>query len=175
MKDFRNRSDLPLGLRNNNPGNVRPVPGGWQGQVGVNRGFAVFPNVVLGIRAMAMDLLKDYYIDRQQTLQSLISEYAPPSENKTSSYVAAVSRLLNFPANTVYPMNRGTLKRLLVAMCTVEIGAVQVRRHLSEEDFNQAINMVSSRYRQLLGIARGAAGVGVLVLMLGVSWAIFGK
>ena len=39
-------SDLPLGLRNNNPGNIRPSNPPWQGATGENGGFVVFDTMV---------------------------------------------------------------------------------------------------------------------------------
>jgi len=70
-----------VGVRNNNPGNVRPVPGGWQGQVAIDsRNFAVFDHVTNGIRAMTIDLIGDIRVDGNNRLRGLMEEYAPSAD-----------------------------------------------------------------------------------------------
>jgi len=87
------------GLRNHNPGNVKALDRGrmWPGQVGVDaQGFAVFGSRGDGIAA-ARSNLKSYGARGIDTTREIINRWAPPSENDTGAYVAAVARRLGVP------------------------------------------------------------------------------
>lgn len=86
----------PLGLRNKNPGNIRPSNPPWQGSVGQNGGFVVFDTMANGIRALAKQLL--VYQDRYgiKTVRAAISRWAPPADhNDTNAYIAMVCSVLD--------------------------------------------------------------------------------
>jgi hypothetical protein len=84
----------PLGIRNNNPGNIRPSTPPWNGAVGANGGFVVFDTMENGIRALAKQLM--VYQDRYgiKTVRKAISRWAPGNENNTESYIAFVCGVL---------------------------------------------------------------------------------
>jgi hypothetical protein len=85
----------PLGLRNNNPGNIRPSTPPWQGAVGQSGGFVIFDTMANGIRALAKQLIA--YQDRYgvKTVRQAITRWAPSNENDTAGYVAFVCSVLN--------------------------------------------------------------------------------
>jgi hypothetical protein len=85
---------LPLGLRNNNPGNLRPSRAPWKGTVGENGGFAVFDTMHHGLRALARQLL--VYQDRYHinTVAAAINRWAPGNENNTAQYISFVCKAL---------------------------------------------------------------------------------
>lgn len=88
------------GIRNNNPGNIRKGTSEWQGMSPVQKdtAFVQFVTPVYGIRALAV-LLKNYSSRYGlNTVEGLISRYAPPSENITGSYVSAVSKAIGVDA-----------------------------------------------------------------------------
>ena len=81
--------------RNNNPGNL------WDG-LGAGKtkrifptlpvdeaGYLIFPTAAAGRAALERDL--SIKVDRGMTLRSLITMYAPPSENPTEAYVSNVA------------------------------------------------------------------------------------
>jgi hypothetical protein len=79
----------------NNPGNIRPG-GGFLGESGSERGFATFSDPMYGMRALArlpVTYANEYGIN---TVEGLVSRYAPRSENKESfdNYVNFLSRQL---------------------------------------------------------------------------------
>lgn len=82
----------PKGIRNNNPGNIRALPGRtYPGQIGVDKdGFAVFDTMEHGIDRMAWQLQR--YSDRygKTTIAEQINRWAPPMENNTGAYVNQV-------------------------------------------------------------------------------------
>ncbi len=77
--------------RNANPGNIRHGDQ-WQGLAAEqpDKDFCTFVGPEFGVRAMAKILLA--YQDRHElrTLAGIISRWAPPAENDTSSYIKDV-------------------------------------------------------------------------------------
>lgn len=82
----------PRGIRNNNPGNIRRSQTLWQGEAAVQTDpdFIVFQGPEWGLRAIAKILLT-YQSHGLKSIQDMISRWAPPSENDTPAYVAAVT------------------------------------------------------------------------------------
>lgn len=81
----------PLGIRNNNPGNLRYV-----GQVGASYGeggFAHWETMGEGIQALD-DQIKRYERRGLNTIRKIISTYAPKNENNTEAYIKAVAKSL---------------------------------------------------------------------------------
>jgi hypothetical protein len=80
------------GLRNNNPGNIRKSATNWQGQAPAqtDSAFVQFVSPEYGIRALAK-ILTSYMGRGLNTIASIISTYAPASENDTAAYINAVS------------------------------------------------------------------------------------
>jgi hypothetical protein len=81
-----------LGLRSFNPGNIRADSIPWKGQVGVNsHGFCVFDTMANGIRALARNLIAYQTKHDLRTVAEIITRWAPPNENDTEAYIAAVA------------------------------------------------------------------------------------
>lgn len=78
----------PRGIRNNNPLNIRwNGSTNWRGMTGAdNNGFVVFDTPENGIRA-ATRILKSYANRGIFTLESIISAWAPSTENNTKAYI----------------------------------------------------------------------------------------
>lgn len=86
---------LPLGLRQNNPGNMRPSSPPFQGDIGANGGFVVFDTMENGIRALAKNLLA-YYARGIDTVAEAINRWAPSADhNNTAAYIAFVCSVLS--------------------------------------------------------------------------------
>jgi hypothetical protein len=84
-------SRQPLGIRNNNPGNIRRTGDQWLGAAVRQddpQGYVVFNHPVYGIRAIAKILIT--YRDRYglNTISGIISRWAPERENNTAAYIA---------------------------------------------------------------------------------------
>jgi hypothetical protein len=142
-KDFSKYGSFPLGLRNNNPGNLRYNANiQWQGQIGQNKGFAVFRDVAYGIRAYGMDLTHDIK-KGANTLEKLIYQFAPPSENNTEAYIINVSRISGIPRNQILAPNIDTLARVARGMFSVELGA-SFAQNLSDKDIREGLLMISA-------------------------------
>lgn len=80
------------GIRNNNPGNIEyNAKNNWRGQVGSDGRFVIFDSPLNGLRASAK-LLKNKMKAGKTTIGELIASWAPPHENNTAAYIAAVAR-----------------------------------------------------------------------------------
>lgn len=94
-------SKIPRGIRNNNPLNIR-IGNTWLGEVTnpTDNEFEQFVHVCYGLRA-GFILLKRY-INRYKlnTIEKIISRWAPHDENNTRSYINQVARGMNIDPDT---------------------------------------------------------------------------
>lgn len=91
---------ITRGVRNNNPGNIRHVPGvTWQGQATeqTDSAFVQFTDPVYGIRAIVR-IMRSYERQGIDTLGEAIDRWAPPNENNSAAYVDAVCTECGIPA-----------------------------------------------------------------------------
>jgi hypothetical protein len=111
------------GLRNSNPGNLRLTSIQWEGKVpneeNTDGEFEQFYNAEDGIRAMARNLLT-YYGRGLDTIEKIISTYAPDNENNTGAYIRSVEKFTGIDAKRVYPVDQ--IRSLVKAIITHENG-----------------------------------------------------
>lgn len=83
------------GIRNNNPGNIRHGDN-WLGLAPeqTDSDFCQFTTPEFGIRAMARTLFNYQHKHGINTVRGIVNRWAPPSENKTDSYVAHVAAVV---------------------------------------------------------------------------------
>lgn len=109
----------PLAERNFNPGNLR-----FAGQRNAAMGegnFAKFSSNEAGLQAMADQLRLYQNRDKLNTIQQIVSKYAPRSENDTAAYIANVSRATGFAPNQNLNLDdQAVLSRLISAMTKQE-------------------------------------------------------
>ncbi len=79
--------NAPAPMRNNNPGAL--MPGGKMAQ---------YPDMQTGLAALDNNLVS-YGRGGVNTIEGVISKWAPPNENNTKAYIADVSQRLGIPAN----------------------------------------------------------------------------
>lgn len=128
-------TQLPLGIRNNNPLNIRRSDANpWEGRVKNASGdFEEFVKLEYGWRAAAKLILKHYdgqsSVAKQRgikanTIRKLISIWAPPEDdNDTEAYIRFVSDSTGFLPDVMIPINRYEVMRpLLEAMAIAENG-----------------------------------------------------
>lgn len=120
-----------LGLRNNNPGNLRVAPNA----TGQNGGFSTFAGSDDGLAAMARQLM--LFGDRgNNTPSGILHTYAPQSENNTQAYINAISESTGFqPQQRINLHDPTVLKPLMAAMIRHENGT----QPFSEEQLSSAI------------------------------------
>lgn len=112
--------DKIRGYRNRNPGNIRKGADQWQGLAPASDqtdpAFWRFTDVKFGIRALAK-ILKTYRANYEaDTITEVISRWAPPTENDTPAYIAAVSASTGIApgAALVYPRDLDPLVRAII-------------------------------------------------------------
>jgi len=117
------------GIRNNNPGNIRLTDIPWTGKVpndlNTDGEFEQFWEVENGIRAMARNLRTQYQVKKKQTIEELISAWAPTTENDTGAYILSVERQTGVDAQAVYPPEK--IADLVRAIIRHENGAMPYR------------------------------------------------
>lgn len=107
----------PLGLRQNNPGNLRS----W-GKALIKNGFAVFSSQDEGLSALAGNLLS-YSRHGINTLSGIVNRYAPPGENNTAGYLQALVRATGFaPGQPINLQDPRVLSELMGAIIRQEQG-----------------------------------------------------
>ncbi|WP_207766108.1 hypothetical protein [Solimonas fluminis] len=117
---------LPRGLRNKNPGNLRPGSQ-WQGLASPptdGQNYLVFVSDHYGLRAAALNLKNQQVKHGLRTVRAIITKYAPASDNNnTAAYIAAVAKRLGVGADAQIDMTSpATLERFLRAVVSHENG-----------------------------------------------------
>ena len=107
--------------KNNNLGNLRGENVKWQGKTGFKNGFSVFESKEMGVRAIYVDLLNK--IKRgTNTIEKIISKYAPSSENDTINYISFVSKNTKIPANQPIGGTKEEIRTIVRAIIKHETG-----------------------------------------------------
>lgn len=88
---FLHNPKMPRGIRNNNPGNIEKNPNNpWRGAInGQDSRFETFASPEWGIRAM-VKIFRSYSRRGIDTVEEIISTWAPAHENDVRSYVMSV-------------------------------------------------------------------------------------
>ena len=137
-----NATTSALGLRNNNPGNLRPEPGDvytWNGEVGVNKGYLVFDEMENGVRAAYINL-RSYFRNGFNTVEKIIARWAPrEDDNDTEAYIQFVEDRLNVSRGQKLYFNEGVGSELLKAIFYVENGGWEIPRRTLDEGITRAL------------------------------------
>ena len=126
---------LPRGLRNHNPLNIRHSSAKWQGMSTVqsDKSFVTFVSNAYGYRAgfkTIQTYMKKYNL---QTITSIITRWAPVSENNTKAYINTVSQRSGIDANTkLYMTCKEDMVKVMMAMSFVENGIAAVKSEVEE-------------------------------------------
>ena len=141
------KENLPRGLRNNNPLNIRKnQKTHWLGQCDVSndRDFVRFKSMPYGYRA-AFKVLQNYYsLHKCLTLSQYIARWAPSNENNTKAYICSVSNKTGYTPHKVLPSprsSRSTWVNIVAAMSKVENGRQANIRDV-EEGYRLAFEII---------------------------------
>jgi hypothetical protein len=164
--------NLPRGLRNNNPGNLRISNIKWQGKVPNNlntdKSFEQFNTIHYGIRAMITDVANDITIKKLNTLTKLINSYAPPTENDTINYINFVSKQTNLQPNQLINITPDLLAKIVKSKILIENGANVINKNLPDLDtlIKTAIEALNDSTKKRINFKTIATGSGLLLLMI---------
>lgn len=119
---------IPRGVRNSNPLNIKRSNVNWAGKSAVQPDavFETFDDAHHGIRAGARNLLTYYRRDKLNTVQEIISKWAPASDdNDTAGYITFVAEKMGVrPDDELNLEDPEVLGALVTAMMGMEIGAI---------------------------------------------------
>ncbi len=125
---------LPRGIRQNNPGNIRPGDN-WNGMTGQDGGYLIFRDVRYGIRAMVKVLRNYQRLHNLETVKQIIYRWAPPADNNpTNAYVKHVAEYLRVATDQPINVNDHMLD-LIKVMAKHENGG----NYLTESQIREGI------------------------------------
>lgn len=134
----------PRGIRNNNPLNIRKG-NDWKGErpEQKDKAFEEFTSMEYGIRA-GFIILRKYITgyngltQKFNTIEKMISRWAPTVENNTSAYISQVSKMTGIPANLKISFSqRSFMVAIVDAMIYMECG-----QHVDKQLIESAYDMV---------------------------------
>ena len=114
---------IPRGIRNNNPLNIRHSADDFRGEIkGKDKIFKTFSSMPYGYRA-AFVILHTYLTEGCNTIEKIITRWAPPSENNTGKYITNVEKWSGVPRDKELTAADGADYIMIVdAMSAVENG-----------------------------------------------------
>ena len=125
-----------IGWKQNNLGNLRGDGVKWIGKTGMKNGFSVFIDKTHGVRAIFVDLLSKLKTGTN-TVEKIISKYAPPTENNTKAYIDFVAKNLGKAKNAI--VEQSDLEKIVKAIIKHETGYV-----ISDYEIQKAKNLVNT-------------------------------
>lgn len=116
MGKILDQAHRPRGIRNNNPGNIEDNGTPWKGRTGNDGRFITFDRPENGIRAIARILNTYSNSHGINTLETIISRWAPPVENDTESYIKHAEKELNVSRHVpVGEQHKAALIKVIIA------------------------------------------------------------
>lgn len=128
-------TNIPRGLRNNNPGNIRITKDKWQGlrEEQTDGAFFQFIAPMWGYRALIRTLQNYRRRHGCQTISDFIRRWAPENENNTSGYIKRVCTEMQVPSAFVPDIeDKDTMCAFAAAISLVENGVPAVMSDIEE-------------------------------------------
>ncbi|MCF8428390.1 MAG: structural protein [Bacteroidia bacterium] len=148
-KSYLGVSNLPRGIRNNNPGNLRISTETWIGKIdrskNTDKSFEQFIELRWGIRAMMRNIITAINTKKLDTIRKLITKYAPPEDNNdTEAYISAVVRKVGISDRTVLGTDQATLIKLTTAIIEHENGA-NTYKYITPDDIQEGYSILYAK------------------------------
>lgn len=126
---------MSRGLRNFNPGNIRN--GGdvfqFEKRPSLDKDFKQFFNIASGYRAMFKTLATYLTAHKCNTIEKIVSRWAPPSENDTKAYIKTVCGISGIDQDKKLTLKDGeSYIKIVAAMSEVENGIEAVLRDVED-------------------------------------------
>lgn len=123
------KKEVSRGIRNNNPLNIEKG-NDWKGErkPQKDRRFEEFESMEYGVRAgfkILQKYLNGYFglTEKFNTIEKMISRWAPPKENNTPAYIEYVSRMTGIPSTQKISFSqRSYMVAIVDAMIRYECG-----------------------------------------------------
>jgi hypothetical protein len=118
-------ANAPLGIRNNNPGNLRPTSNPWQGETTVaGAPYCSFDSAADGLRAASMNLYSYGANDGVNTVTGVANRWAPSGDNNNpTDYANTLSSVSGFGlTDTIDLTDPATNQAVLTGIVQAENG-----------------------------------------------------
>jgi len=140
-------SNLPRGLKNNNPLNLVLTSITWQGKIpnaqNTDGKFEQFQNILLGYRA-GIKNLKSYIDSGANTISKITSKWAPTGSgegNNPENYARRVSQGTGIGSGATIPFSKQYIIPIVREMAVVENGE-SFRHLIKDSDIETAFGMI---------------------------------
>lgn len=116
-------SNIPRGIRNNNPGNLRKTKEIWKGEIDEeDTAFKTFKTPIDGLAGLKLSIDKKFRRGLN-TIRQIITSYAPSTENDTVAYIKFISLHTGHSSNESLNLNnKETIKSIMRAIVLYENG-----------------------------------------------------
>jgi hypothetical protein len=116
----------PVGIRNNNPGNLEVGGPIFVGEVDPPDGIYLrFIDPPHGLRAI-IERLKAYQLhDGCKTIRTMISRWAPPPQNPTAAYIADVCAEVGIDQDTIVDLHDPVTQAAFMRAITKQENGIQ--------------------------------------------------
>jgi len=158
----------PSGIYINNPGNIEHDGELWQGEIfpGQNKRFKTFSSIAYGYRAMFINLV-GYLNNGYNTIDKIISTWAPAKENDTQKYIQDVVSWTGISKDTVITKNDpDKIIKIVCAISRKENGLIPVIYQV-EEGLKLAI--IRYPFLKIAAIGTGAIFLIIIIIILLIS------
>lgn len=128
-------SNIPRGIRNCNPGNIRLSKDRWQGlrEEQTDPAFFQFIAPMWGYRALIRTLQNYRRLHGCLTIADFISRWAPSNENHTGNYITRVCKEMEVPSTYEPDVDdKATMCAFAAAISEVENGIPAVKSDIEE-------------------------------------------
>lgn len=180
-QSFLNRTDVPIGLQNNNIGNLRGSDT-WEGKIGMSTsgGYVQFADISWGIRAFLVNLytqISKYGLD---TPRKYLDKYAPSFENDTTNYIHKFTSDLGIGENDKIPTDTDSLRRIVRSQMEMELGH-QYADLITDEDIDLGISRLNNKVLSFFGASvifaknNKISIVVISLVTIGLSYLIYKK
>ena len=115
-----------------NPGNIKKGVT-WKGEVDCVGEFECFQSPRMGIRAMVINLSTYYHLYGLNTIEKIITRWAPEYENQTSDYINYVSGYTMVAPADILTFDPSTIGSLVIGMVIMEQGYLPYPQELIRE------------------------------------------
>jgi len=158
---------LHFGWLNNNPLNIRISPNKWVGKVtpSRNKAFETFDTSVNGLRASTIIMSKGYKRSGIDTIEALISKWAPDEDsNDSAGYAKQVSTRTKIGVKQKIDLaDFDTLCAIIPAMARTETGQVwQWEPGVLEDGIDAGLGQVKREKKAKNGVVASVASSGTL-------------
>lgn len=168
---WKDLTEVPLNVRNNNPGNIRGADGQFRKFATPEEGMAEMERD-LGVKVSGNSaaMKKNFGAGYVPSIRNIITTWAPKKENDVNAYVASVAKDSGLDPDA--PLSKDDIKKIMPAMIKVEGGSnsmsyyTQIDPDIRDSALRQLKPIIQSDIKQKMENHVTAAENGIPVARL---------